>query len=99
VSVLSTPTLRFYWRGRIELVDGSHSELVILEDQTVVPPTYVVALRGSPGPRHPAAEDLATLECSSARIVLITAERTLNDALYRDHMLVKPSFEPEQFWI
>jgi len=60
--------------------------------------SYVIALRGSAGPLHRAAEDLATLEFSSARMALITAERTLNAALYRDHVLASPNFEAQQFW-
>jgi integrative and conjugative element protein (TIGR02256 family) len=79
-----SPKLGFYWRGRLELLDGSHPELVLLEDQTASHPRYTIAVRDSAEPLGRAAGDLAKQEFSSARMALITAERMLNRALYQN---------------
>jgi len=79
-----SPKLGFYWRGRLELLDGSQPELVLLEDQTASRPRYTIALRDSAETLGLAAEELAKQEFSSARMALITAERTLNRALYQN---------------
>jgi hypothetical protein len=81
-----SPKLGFYWRGRLELLDGSQPELVLLEDQAASQPRYTITVRDSAEPVARAAEALAKQEFSSARMALITAERTLNRALYQNRV-------------
>jgi hypothetical protein len=75
--------LGFYWRGKLELLDGSHPEIVLLEEKAASHPKYTITLRDSAEVLVRAAEDLAKQEFSSARMALITAERALNLALYK----------------
>lgn len=75
--------LGFYWRGKLELLDGSHPEIVLLEEKAASHPKYTITLRDSAEVLAHAAENLAKQEFSSARMALITAERTLNLALYK----------------
>jgi len=78
----SSQKLGFYWRGSLELVDGSEQEVLLLEDQAARQPAYTVALRDPHAVLKDAAEDLAKTDFPSARVALVTAERALNKALY-----------------
>lgn len=77
----SSQKLGFYWRGRLELVDGSEQELLLVEDPAAEQ-AYTVALRDPHAALKDAAEDLAKTDFPSARVALVTAERALNRALY-----------------
>jgi len=85
-----SPKLGFYWRGRLELLDGSQPELILLEDPTAPRPKYTISLRNSAEALERASQELAKQEFSSARIALITAERTLNRALFQIRSAIKP---------
>jgi hypothetical protein len=79
----SSPKLGLYWRGPVELVDGSKVEIVVLENLTSGLPSYSVTLRAAPALLTAVADELAQQEFPSARGALITAERRCNSALYQ----------------
>jgi hypothetical protein len=85
VRPFSSAKLGMYWRGPLELLDGSHVEVVLLEDSAAANPTYTVTLREPPAALKSLAEEIANVEFPSARAALITAERSCNRALYRQH--------------
>ncbi len=71
-----------YWRGPLELLDGSAVEVVLLEDSATAAPTYTVTLREPPAALRALAEEIAAVEFPSARAALIKTERSCNRALY-----------------
>ena len=81
----SSAKLGVYWRGPLELLDGSKIEVVLLEDSAAANPTYSVTLREPPAALKELAEEIANVEFPSARAALITTERSCNRALYRQH--------------
>jgi hypothetical protein len=85
VRPFSSAKLGVYWRGPLELLDGSKIEVVLLEDSADANPTYTVTLREPPAALKDLAEQIATVEFPSARAALITTERSCNRALYRQH--------------
>ena len=85
VRPFSSAKLGMYWRGPLELLDGSKIEVVLLEDSAAADPTYTVTLRKPPAALKDLAEEIATVEFPSARAALITTERSCNRALYRQH--------------
>src|SRR5712692_1123496 len=85
VRPFSNAKLGMYWRGPLELLDGSPVEVVLLEDSAAGNPTYTVTLREPPAALKDLAEEIASVEFPSARAALITAERSCNRALYRQH--------------
>ncbi len=78
----SSPKLGFYWRGPIELLDGSKVEAVLVEDSSGPAPTYSLVLRDAPKPLKDIAELLSKQEFASARVALISAERLCNRFLF-----------------
>jgi len=85
VRPFSSAKLGVYWRGPLELLDGSKIEVVLLEDSSAASPTYTVTLREPPAALKDLAEEIANVEFPSARAALITTERSCNRALYRQH--------------
>jgi hypothetical protein len=81
----SNAKLGMYWRGPLDLLDGSKVEVVLLEDSTAANPTYTVTLREPPPALKSVAEEIATVEFQSARAALITTERNCNRAIYVQH--------------
>jgi len=81
----SSAKLGMYWRGPLELLDGSAVEVVLLEDSAAAKPTYSVTMRKAPAALKAIAEELAGVEFPSARAALITTERSCNRAIYRRH--------------
>jgi hypothetical protein len=75
--------LGMYWRGPLELLDGSKVEVILLEDSAAANPTYTVTLREPPDVLKGLAEEIANVEFPSARAALITTERSCNRLLYR----------------
>jgi hypothetical protein len=75
--------LGFYWRGHLELLDGSKVQVVLLEQSAARGSSYSVALREPPDALKSIAEELATREFPSARTALMTTERMCNRALYQ----------------
>jgi hypothetical protein len=85
VRPFSSAKLGVYWRGPLELLDGSKIEVVLLEDSEATRPTYTVTLREPPTVLKDLANEIAGVEFPSARAALITTERSCNRALYRQH--------------
>jgi hypothetical protein len=85
VRPFSSEKLGMYWRGPLELLDGSSVEVVLVEDSAAANPTYSVTLRAAPVALKSIADELANVEFPSARAALITAERSCNRELYRQH--------------
>lgn len=85
VRPFSSAKLGVYWRGPLELLDGSKIEVVLLEDSADANPKYTVTLREPPAALKGLAEEIANVEFPSARAALITTERSCNRALYRQH--------------
>lgn len=82
VRPFTSPKLGFYWRGPIELLDGSKVEVVLVEDSSGHAPTYSLVLRNAPKPLNDLADRLSKQEFSSARVALISAERLCNRILF-----------------
>jgi hypothetical protein len=85
VRPFSNAKLGIYWRGPLELLDGSKVEVVLLEDPAAAKPTYTVTLREPPAALKSVAEQIATVEFPSVRAALIRTERSCNRALYTEH--------------
>ncbi len=85
VRPFSSAKLGIYWRGPLELLDGSKVEVVLLEDSAAGNPTYTVTFREPPAALKDLADEIANVEFPSARAALITTERSCNRALYRQH--------------
>lgn len=84
----TSPTLGLFWRGSLELVDGSAVRVIVLEDATSKRPTYSVTLQDTSSSVKNVRDELAKAEFLSARAALIATERSCNRALYqmRDHV-------------
>jgi hypothetical protein len=85
VRPFSSAKLGMYWRGTLELQDGSKVEVVVLEDSAAANPTYTVTLREPPEALKGLAEEIANVEFRSALAALITTERSCNRVLYRQY--------------
>jgi hypothetical protein len=83
VRPFASAELGLYWRGPLELVDGSIVQVVVLEDSAADVPTYSVTLREPPDSLRDVAEELGKVEFASARVALVTTERRCNRVLYR----------------
>lgn len=81
----SSEKLGFYWRGQLDLADGSAQEVFVLEGDAGKTTAYTIALREPPAKLGQAADALAQLDFPSARQALIAAERRLNRALFDGH--------------
>ena len=79
----TSPKLGFYWRGPIELLDGSKVEVVVVEDSSGRAPMYSLVLRDAPTFLKDVADRLSKKEFSSARVALISAERLCNRVLFQ----------------
>jgi hypothetical protein len=82
VKPYSSQKLGFYWRGPIELLDGSKVEVVLVEDASGRRPTYSMVLRDAPKSLKNLAEQLAKKEFPSARVALISVERLCNRVVF-----------------
>jgi len=78
----ASPKVGLYWRGMLELLDGSTVEVVVVEDSAGPKPVYTPMLRNPPDALAGAAEELARTSFASARAALFTTERICNRALY-----------------
>lgn len=83
VRPFSSQKLGLYWRGPVELVDGSKVQMVLVEDSSARQPTYSLVLREPGEALSTIAEELSKWEFPSARAALITAERSCNRAIYQ----------------
>jgi hypothetical protein len=83
VRPFTSAKLGLYWRGPLELLDGSIVQVILLEDSPTGTPTYSVTLLEPSDSLKSIAEELARVQFPSARAALITTERKCNRALYR----------------
>jgi hypothetical protein len=83
VKPFASQKLGVYWRGPVELLDGSRIQIVLLEDTSGHSAKYTMTLRDAPPELQQVATELAQPEFPSARAALITTERTCNRAIYR----------------
>jgi hypothetical protein len=90
VHPFTSEKLGVYWRGVLELVDGSKAEVVVLEDTDAH--KYSVALREAPAAVRGADEELAQAEFRSARAALMATERICNRVLHRRAQDEEPKF-------
>ncbi|MCH7725093.1 MAG: hypothetical protein IH991_01235 [Planctomycetes bacterium] len=75
--------LGFYWRGAVELVDGTKLEVVVLENERGASEgKYSVMLRSAPSVLSHMADTLVSQQFSSARAALVEAERQCNRTLF-----------------
>ena len=89
VHPFTSAKLGFYWRGTIDLLDGSKVQVVLMEDTSLETPRYSLVLRDVPKPLEEVVELLSKQEYQSARVALITAERFCNRLLYSQHIVGK----------
>jgi hypothetical protein len=82
----ASKTHGLYWRGSLELIDGSLVEVMLKEDATAQTPAYSVTLKDAPGVLTATAADLQQERFRSARAALVTAERICNRALYHGRL-------------
>ena len=78
----TSPKVELYWRGPIELSDGSNTQVIVVEDASTRDASYSVGLP-EPGERlKSVAASLAERRFSSAGAALIHTERACNRALF-----------------
>ena len=82
VGTFKSKDLGIYWRGVIQLVDGSELEVVVLEDASREAPDYTITLRNNSATLAESARSLAKKEFSTCRAALVAAERMCNAELY-----------------
>jgi len=82
IKPFSSQKLGVYWRGPVELLDGSHIQIVLLEDTSGHSTKYTMNLRDAPPALHEVATELAQAEFPSARAALIATERLCNRAIF-----------------
>jgi hypothetical protein len=78
----ASPRIGLYYRGPIELVDGSNAEVLVLESDAHGGPSYTVGLPGPSDRLKGVGAELDGRRFSSASAALIFAERACNHALY-----------------
>jgi hypothetical protein len=71
-----------YWRGPIDLIDGSKVQVVVVEDTSSTEPGYALTIRNPPPALEHAAKALSKGNFASCRAALIATERTCNGALF-----------------
>jgi len=85
VRPLASKKLGVYWRGPVELIDGSHVEVVLVEHPEAGQPAYSVALRGASPELAAVAAKLQADEFGTARAALVALERSCNRAIWTHH--------------
>ncbi len=85
----SSPQIGMYWRGPVELCDGSKVQVVVMEDASLRRLSYSIALPQPPAALRAVAEQLEKRQFPSARAALILAERSCNSALFQAHSAQK----------
>ena len=84
--VFKSAKLGVYWRGPIELSDGSKLQVVVVEDSSGPSLGYTIVLPQAPDPFIALAQSLGDTTFPSARAALIQAERFSNSALLQWHI-------------
>jgi len=85
VRPFASKKLGVYWRGPIELVDGSNVEVVLVEDPEARKLSYSITLRGASPALEAVAAQLQKDEFETARAALVAAERKCNRAILAHH--------------
>jgi hypothetical protein len=78
----ASESVGLYWRGQLELLDGSKIQVVVVEESSSGNPSYSVVCQDPPGRLAATTECLSQERFSSARAALITTERRCNQAIY-----------------
>jgi Prokaryotic homologs of the JAB domain len=71
-----------YWRGVIDLIDGTTAEVLVVEEPNDVQPQYVIGFPKPPDALAGIAAEIGQRRFASARAALITAERECNRAIF-----------------
>lgn len=74
-----------YWRGEIELADGSMPEIIVIEDASGPTFSYAAGLRNAPDSLRKAADEIQRQRFESAHAALLCTERGCNRALFERH--------------
>jgi len=82
VHPFTSAKLGLYWRGSLELLDGSKMQVVVVENASPSGPSYSIVVREVPSAVKAIADQLAARDFPSARAALIATERLCNRALY-----------------
>jgi len=77
--------LGIYWRGPIELIDGTELEVIVVEDASGSEPRFTAMLRNPPKALAKVVKAIGKKEFSSCRVALITTERICNTELFERH--------------
>lgn len=72
-----------YWKGRLDLVDGSHADVLVMESKNNGKPFYSVALTGTKLPLSEVLGSYKDRSFNSARAAVLYLERDVNRELYR----------------
>lgn len=83
-SLMSKDTGAVYWKGPVALVDGSEASVVAMEERNGEETSYSIATSC----KHPAVAEIGNQyrhqQFRSARVAVVSLERDLNRALYRE---------------
>ena len=82
VAPFQSKELGIYWRGPIPLIDGSVTEVVIVEDSSGAALKYTVTLRSPPEWMTRTSNAIGSETFPSCRAALLTTERMCNAELY-----------------
>lgn len=82
VAPFQSRELGIYWRGPIPLIDGSTTEVVVVEDSSGAVPRYTVNLRCPPEWLTRTDKAISNDEFRSCRAALLSIERMCNAELY-----------------
>ena len=85
VAPFQSKELGIYWRGPIPLIDGSATEVIVVEDGSGKTPKYTVTLRGAPESLARTSAAVGTETFPSCRAALLATERLCNAELYEKH--------------
>ena len=83
-SLMSKETGAVYWKGPVTLVDGSSASVVAVEETNGTDTSYSVAISSSDPAIAEVGHRYRHQQFRSAREALMTLERDLNRALYRE---------------
>lgn len=78
----TSPRVGIYWRGFIELVDGSKADVMVVESDSMGTPSYTVGFPDMAKCLEDVKYELDGRRFSSASAALVFAERTCNRVLY-----------------
>jgi len=71
-----------YWKGALPLVDGSHADVVVMEDPGDGDPCYLITTRGKNSIVADVSVSYRERRFRSARQAVLHLEKDLNKAIY-----------------